>query len=189
MEIDKSIGGDRAKMELWFDRAMKADGNWYAACLTKLDWLDPKWHGTPEEMMAFGRACRDTKNWRAGITLLVGDAHLRYLNMLGPAERQKYSRSPEFWADIQPVYDEYLKHYPDNNVVRSKYAVFAFYAGKDREAHAQFQILGDGLSSWTTFPYTPLESMKRMRAIVFERVTGRAGTGAPEPKKDGPAKP
>ena len=65
-------------MELWFDRAMKADGDDRYACLTKLDWLDPKWHGTAEEMLAFGRACRDTKNWRTGITLLVGRRSLAH---------------------------------------------------------------------------------------------------------------
>ena len=85
LEIEKSIGGgDRQAMELWFDRAMKADGDGRAACWTKLDWLDPKWYGTPEEMLAFGKACRDTKNWWAGITLLDCDAHFRYCFMIDP---------------------------------------------------------------------------------------------------------
>ena len=87
IEIDKAIGGDRATMELWFDRAMKANGDDRSACWTKLDWLDPKWHGTPEEMLAFGRACRDTKNWRTGITLLVADAHWRIACELGGRRR------------------------------------------------------------------------------------------------------
>jgi hypothetical protein len=42
-------------MELWFDRAMKANGDSRRACWSKLDWLDPKWHGTPEEMLARDR--------------------------------------------------------------------------------------------------------------------------------------
>jgi hypothetical protein len=40
LDIDKSIGGNRATMELWFDRAMKADGDNRNACWSKLDWLD-----------------------------------------------------------------------------------------------------------------------------------------------------
>ena len=119
MDIDKSIEGDRATMELWFDRAMRADGDRRDACLTKLDWLDPKWHGSIEEMLAFGRACRDTKNSRAGITLLVADAHWRIACM--PGENQnKYLALPEVWADIQPVYDEYLKHHPEDYLVHCR---------------------------------------------------------------------
>jgi hypothetical protein len=57
---DKAIGGDRTTMELWFDRAMKADGDRRDACWSKLHWLDPMWHGTPEDLLAFGRRCRDT---------------------------------------------------------------------------------------------------------------------------------
>ena len=63
---------------------MKADGDNRQACSSKLDWLDPKWYGTPDEMLAFGKACRATKNWRAGITLLACDAHYRYAAMLEP---------------------------------------------------------------------------------------------------------
>jgi hypothetical protein len=124
MEIDKAIGGDRTTMELWFDRAMKADGDKRDACWSKLDWLDPKWHGTPEDLLAFGRRCRDTKNWWAGVTLLCADAHNRYSNMLGN-ERADYLASPEVWSDITSVYDEYLKHRPDDHTARSKYASLA----------------------------------------------------------------
>jgi hypothetical protein len=164
LDIDKAVGGDRATMELWFDRAMRADGDRYAACLTKLDWLDPKWHGTAEEMLAFGRACRATKNWRAGITLLVGDAHQRYASSLGPAGRSQYLGRPEVWSEIKAVYDEYLVHHPNNDVARSKYAALAYLGGHHYEAYIQFKVLGDRLTTWPSFPNFPLESLKRMRA-------------------------
>ena len=118
IEIDKASGGNRATMELWFDRAMKADGDMRDACWSKLDWLDPKWHGTPEEMVGFGRQCRDTKNWPAGITLLCADAHMRYSGQFGRDDMEKYLASPEVWSDITSVYDEYLKHYADDHVAR-----------------------------------------------------------------------
>ena len=37
MEIDKAIGGDRTTMALWFDRAMKADGDRRDACWSKVE--------------------------------------------------------------------------------------------------------------------------------------------------------
>lgn len=179
MDIDRSIGGDRATMELWFDRAMKANGDDRAACFTKLDWLDPKWHGSAEEMLAFGRACRDTKNWRTGITLLVADAHWRIAGELGP-EQGKYMNLPEVWADIQPVYDEYLKHHPNDDVARSKFATFCFVGGHYREAQVQYETLGDRLTEWSEFPYVPLEEMKRNRKRNEELVmNGRTPIGWP----------
>ncbi len=187
LDIEKTAGGgDRANMELWFDRAMTADGNHLDACRSKLDWLDPKWHGTAEEMLAFGRACAATKNWRAGITLLAAETHNRYANMLG-ADQPKYLHSPEVWSEIKSVYDEYLKHYPADNVARSQYATLGYIGGHWREAHAQFQILGDQLTTWPHFPNMPLEAMKKIRDRTAEVVARRPSD--PASKGNGPAKP
>ncbi|QDV32437.1 hypothetical protein [Tautonia plasticadhaerens] len=172
MDIDKSIVGDRAVMERWFDRAMRADGDWYAACLTKLDWLDPKWHGSVEEMLAFGRSCFETGNWRAGITLLSPDAHFRYACMVDRAEGTRYLSSPEVWPEIREAYDEYLEHYPDNNVARSKYAALATIAGNYPEAHAQFERLGDRLTMWSDSPYIPLGMLELMREEAARMAVG-----------------
>ncbi|MDR3617992.1 MAG: hypothetical protein P4L85_01485 [Paludisphaera borealis] len=168
MDVDKAVGGDRETMEMWFDRAMKADGDHRTACWTKLDWLDPKWHGTDEEMLAFGRACRDTKNWRTGITLLVADAHNRHVEWFPIAEKTKYLASREVWSDIESVYTEYLKHFPDAAVARSKYASLAYNAGHFDVAHAQFEAVGDDLVQSDEFPFVPLQGLKRMRAHVAQ---------------------
>jgi hypothetical protein len=168
LAIDKAIDGDRATMELWFDRAMRANVDDRSACWSKLDWLDPKWHGSEEEMLAFGRACRDTKNWRTGITLLVGDAHFRIAGRLGGKEQARYMSLPEVWADIQPVYDEYLKHHPNDDVARSKYATFCYLGGHYREAEAQYVALGDRLTQWSEFPYYPLDVLKKYRNRTAE---------------------
>ncbi len=170
MEIDKAIGGDRATMDLWFDRAMKADGDMRDACWSKLDWLDPKWHGTTEEMVAFGRQCRDTKNWRAAITLLCADAHNRYAGQLDRDGMEKYLASPEVWSDITSVYEEYLKHYPDDYVARSKYASLGFASRHYSEANAQFQVLSDNLTSWREFPFYQLDTLKKFRAYCAKVV-------------------
>jgi hypothetical protein len=172
--IEKSIGGDRANMELWFKRAMEADANDRNACWSKLDWLDPKWYGTREEMLAFGRQCRDTKNWRAGITILVADAHLRIANM--PGENQnKYLALPEVWADIQSVYDEYLKHNPEDVIARSKYAMLSYLGAHYREAEVQYVALGDHLTQWSEFPYVPLDRLKQNRERNARIVLGKEG--------------
>ena len=173
VDIDKSIGGDRATMELWFDRAMKADGNNRNACWAKLDWLDPKWHGDErgeadarvrqglprhEELAHRDHPARRRRHWRHAAEL-PGKGQVEYLGL------------PEVWKDIQPAYDEYLKHYPDDDVARSKFATFGYLCNHFPEAHAQYEILGDRLTQWSEFPYVPLEQMKQNRSDVAEYVS------------------
>ena len=179
--IEKAIGGERAVMEKWFGLAMNADGDNRDACLQKLDWLDPKWHGTAEEMLAFGHQCRDTKNWRAGITLLYCDSLLRMEGILPPEERVGYLYKPEHWAGIKAVFDEYLAHFPSDDIVRSKYAVMCRLAVHPLEGHAQFEILGDRLTQWPEIPYYPMETMKKMRENCRRAA---ANEPRPAPKAD-----
>lgn len=168
LAIEKGIGGERADMEKWFERAMKACSVNKEACEQKLDWLDPKWHGSLEEMMAFGRACRDTKNWHSGITLLLADAHFRKnLHLVKAEPNKKYMHSEEVREDVQGVYEEYLKHYPDHNVERSRYAALCYVCGLYAESDKQFKILGD---SFISFDYWPKEWMKKVRAFVANPV-------------------
>jgi hypothetical protein len=172
--VEKAVGGgDRDAMETWFRRTMEADGNNREACFLKLDWLDPKWHGSDEEMLALGRDCLATKNWQAGITLLAAEAHLRIFDRLVEKARQEYMTAPEAWAVISPAFEEYLKHFPSNDLERSKYAMLCRLAARYPEAHARFQILGDRLMAWSSFPRYLLEELKRMRADVARVVAAR----------------
>ena len=190
LDVEKGIGGgDREAMETWFERAMNSNGNDEAACLTKLDWLDPKWYGgdTAEEMIAFGKACRATKNWRTGITLLVGDAHLPLLGHARAGQAGGLHEVPEVWSEIKSVYDEYLEHYPNDNVARSKYAMLCWLGAHYPEAHAEFQAVGDRLTTWPDFPNFPLESMKGAREHTAKVIASRPrGKARPAPKGKGP---
>ncbi len=170
VNVEKGLGGDREAMELWFDRAMKADGDRYNACISKLDFLDPKWHGSKEEMVAFGRACRDTKNWKAAIILLLPEAHHRATAGLSVKQRVDYLNADGTWAEIRAVFEEYLSHYPDDDVVRSKYAALCWGSDHLPEAHAQFEILGDRLTSWSGTHWVPLESLKQMKTLSAKAV-------------------
>ncbi|SIN78497.1 hypothetical protein SAMN05444166_0835 [Singulisphaera sp. GP187] len=140
--VNMGLDGDRADMERWFARAMEADGDCKEACEAKMDWLDPKWHGSQEGLLAFGRACRDTKNWWPGIPLLVADAYHRAAQNL-PREQQGQFLSPdEVFNDIFSVYEEYLRRYPHIEDERMNYAVYCGYCSRIIDADRQFRELG-----------------------------------------------
>jgi hypothetical protein len=164
LEVELGASRGRAEMEKWFERAMEADANNSDACSTKLNWLDPKWYGTREEMVTFGRACRDTGNWRRGITLLVVEAHDRVSPKLATdAARNEYMRSSEVWDDVRTVYTEYFKHHPLDDVSRSKYAVYCYLSGRYEMSHGQFLIVGENLRWDKRFTE---EFTKQVRAFV-----------------------
>jgi hypothetical protein len=166
LTVEKGIGGNREAMEKWFERAMKADGNNTDACMAKMDWLDPKWHGSREDLLAFGRSCRHTKNWRAGITLLAANAHLRVSKQLPPDQQREYFNSPEVRDEIEAVYEEYLKHYPNDHAQRSFYAAYCFMCGRYANSDKHFRVVGDSLAWSDSFPE---EWMKQVRHAVSKR--------------------
>ena len=187
LTVEKANGrGDRGEMETWFARAMEADGDNLAACRIKMDWLEPKWHGSVGEMMEFGRACSETRNWRAGLPLLLPDAyHRTFLTLSGP-EQYKFFRNPEVWNDVRSVYEEYLKHHPGDNAERSRYAALCYLCGKEDESHQQFEAVGDDLAWDAAYSEAYMKQIRKLAAIGDEQREGGRRRGAA--RKNAPPK-
>ncbi len=188
MTVLKGTGCERPEMETWFRRAMEADVDNFNACFAMMDWLDPKWHGSPEEVLAFGRACRDTKNWQARITLLAADAHIRAVQLKPSDEYRAYFARPEVWDDIRTIFEDYLSHRPNDAPARSTYAAFCYNSNKIEESARQFEKVGARL--YATNFYT-LDQMKEFRAHVLRVAKERAKERAEEQAKEAepPARP
>ena len=165
-------GGDREAMERWFERAMRADGDNFEACASKMEWLDPKWYGDDEgeELVAFGKACAATKNWESQIPLLVLQAHYWRFKHMKPSEWKAYSMRPDVWEDFHAVCAGHLSRFPNDDVMRSRYAMACFTSEHFDLAHEQFQILGDKLQEWKGGPQWKLETMKALREEAAQHV-------------------
>ena len=193
LEVEKAIGGgDREAMETWFERAMKANGNDRDACWSKLDWLDPKWYGGDswDAMLAFGKACRATEE-------LAGRDH--------PARRRRppplFQRlRPERAGEVPEKAGGLVRHstglrrvpeaFPQRRRRAEQVRRVLLHLARYPEAHAQFQILGDRLTTWSTFPFYPIESLKRMREDAARFVAGKPREDADTAAKgDNPGKP
>jgi tetratricopeptide (TPR) repeat protein len=175
IEVELAIGeGNRDEMEKWFWRAMDADNDNLDACNKKLRWLEPKWHGSPEDLLEFARTCRDTKNWSSGIPLLLAEAHHRLAGYLPEAKRFEYMSDPDVWREIHGVYLDYLKNVPEDLVARSEYADFCYLCGQYKEGHEQFQKLGDQLAQGDRFSMVTLAEIKH---ATGEKVIGDVKPG------------
>jgi hypothetical protein len=166
----KAIGhGDLDETRLWFDRAMTADPDNSEACGQLLDYLDPKWHGSPEALVAFGRSCRDSGNLDSNIPLLVAQAHFRAIVREKPDVRVRYMSADRVWKDIQSVYEEYLSHRPGDEARRFEFAMYAATCSRYEIAGEHFLSVGDNVYN---FLYTPLDDVRKIRdyAITFKRM-------------------
>ena len=129
MTVMLGQGGGRDRMELWFDRAMALDPDDYDACSRKLYYLEPKWYGSREDMIEFGRECVQNTNWGGRVPLVLVDAHWNYCRgYVDQSEQTNYWKQPGVWTDIKSAYDRFFQLNPDTTGYYEYYAWYAYQA-------------------------------------------------------------
>jgi hypothetical protein len=127
MTVELGESGNLDEFNVWFNRAMKLDPNSYAACEKKLYYLAPKWFGSREAMLAFGRECLTSTNWGGSVPLILPDAHYQYWSDLrDPTEQSNYWKLPDVWPDIAVAYDHFFELNPDQTHYYHNYAWYAY---------------------------------------------------------------
>jgi hypothetical protein len=166
-------GGDRDDMEIWFRRAVVANPDDLDVYRRKMIYLSPARHGTHENMLAFGRECLETQNWRAGIPMILVQVHQQIAD--DSADSSEYLHRAEVWADLRDVYEGGLVCFPEDTRRRSEYAKLATQCGRWDVASKQFAILGDKpdvdvFISQESYDY--LRRKAKRLSIVVPRATG-----------------
>lgn len=123
--MGKSSGRDQ--METWFQRAMALDTNFYEACHAKLYFLEPKWYGSAEEMLEFGRECAQSTEWGGRVPLILVDAHRALSGYLAESNRLEYWKQPEVWPDLKMAFDRFFELNPDEISWYHNYAWYAYH--------------------------------------------------------------
>jgi hypothetical protein len=120
-------GQSRDQMELWFNRAMENNTNDYEACQAKLNYIEPKWHGSTEAMLEFGRECVTNQAWGGNIPLILLDAHKSIQRQyVDDSEKSDYWKQPEVWADVKMAFDRFFELNPKSTGWHHDYALYAY---------------------------------------------------------------
>jgi Domain of unknown function (DUF4034) len=128
MSVMLGQGGGRDRMETWFNRAMDLNTNDYDACYQKLFYLEPKWYGSDEDELAFGRECLESTKWGGRVPLILVDAHA-FINSRNQEDAQtNYWKQPEVWADVKAAYERFFELNPDDDSYYQNYAWHAYHA-------------------------------------------------------------
>lgn len=149
LTVCMGLDGNRDEMEKWFSRAMAADPDNAKACIRKLEFLRPRWHGSMEEYLGFGWQCIRTRNavghliWTPLLSML---AEAPVLGPQFPFEQEglrKYYAQPIIWQQVAAACELSLAEYPDDKFVQSLYARVACVAGRYDVANLLFEKIGD----------------------------------------------
>lgn len=141
MTIELGQGRGRGHMEMWFSRAMVLDPNCYDACDAKRYYLEPKWYGSAEEMLAFGRDCVRTKAWGGHVPLVLVDAHAALVGYLDESQRAAYWKQPGVWTDLKAAFERFFELEPNAIGWRHNYAKYAYLCEQWKDLNKQLTYL------------------------------------------------
>jgi len=125
--LELGQGQGRERLELWFQRAMQLDPASYDACWKKLYYLEPKWYGSAEDLLAFGRECVNNPEWKGHVPLILVDAHVALARYVNKDERDGYWKRPEVWPDIKAAYDKFFELNPNEVGYYHNYVWYAYH--------------------------------------------------------------
>jgi hypothetical protein len=102
----------------------------------------PKWYGSRDEMLEFGRECVASTNWGGRVPLVLVDAHYEFARSLSVDEQAAYWKQPDVWPDIQSAYEKVFQLNPDvQGDYRYYYANYAYRAGQWQTFKEQIKII------------------------------------------------
>jgi len=140
--VELGQGHGRPRMEQWFQRAMSLDTNYYDACYAKLNYLQPKWYGSTEDMLEFAGECVNSSKWGGHIPLILLDAHELISAPLNREARRNYFRRPEVWADLKQAFDKFFRLNPGATGWHHNYAWYAYVAEQWTDLNRELKLLG-----------------------------------------------
>jgi hypothetical protein len=121
--------------EVWFQRGKLADPTCSELYIKETWSLLPQWGGSVEQMLQLGRKCVEEGNWVERTPFVLADNY-EDLGWNAP-------ENAGAWAELQPLYEHYLKLFPGNNTVRSAFCHHAVRAGQWETAAKLLDQMGD----------------------------------------------
>jgi tetratricopeptide (TPR) repeat protein len=129
MPVELGQGKGRDRMEFWFQRAMKLNTNYAYACYSKLYYLEPKWYGSVDDMLAFGRECVHSTNWGGHVPLMLLEAHQAIQReYVDDSRKANYWKQPDVWQDLKAAFDRFFQLNPTETSWYNNYALYAYKA-------------------------------------------------------------
>lgn len=136
LTVQLGCDSDREQMESWFRYGLAVDPGNGSLWFTRLHHLEPRWHGSAEEMLEVGAEALATKQWAYRVPFVLAFAH----HQLADGNPDYFT--PAVCHDIRNVYGPFLEKYPDAHYERSGYAYLLYQCGDYTGANREIKRLG-----------------------------------------------
>lgn len=144
IKVSMGLNDDpRKEMRLWFDRAVAAEIDNDAAYSSLMYGLRPRWCGSHEDMLEFGRACMRTERYDTRVPRQFLTAVQNIYSELDDDPDEIY-RNPDVYKDLKKLLENYLKE-PTKTQLKEYYlshsAIVAYHAGDLNECRSNLEQL------------------------------------------------
>lgn len=133
-------------LQLWFNRAIAAQCDYYPAYNSILWAYRPRWCGGHELMLAFGKACAATKRYDLDIPLMFDQACDDIVSEIG--DWREFYRRPDIAKTLMELSEGYVREPSRKDELKmrqSYYAVNAWLVGDTKRAATTLVELGGPL--------------------------------------------
>ena len=179
-----ALDGDTEKpIEWWFRETVERQFDYYQAYDMQMKSLMPRWGGSHEELMEFGRQCYETGRFETNIPYLLIEALKRVIDDRGVevlSDQTIYEAADSCLEKyIEQFKSEGIEGDPRGRIVLSKQAVLNSAFGKHEKAKKLYDELGEDL-----LVDANREFALNISAIRYRRISSAAvGTSADAAKK------
>jgi len=164
MDVELGQGGNG---RAWFERATAAQFDYYAAYRGLLWSLRPRWHGSHEEMYAFGVECLQTKRFDTSVPAFF----LKALNDVAEdAESPAIYSRPGVWEKVNECFVGQLAQggsFANESFYPSYHAAFAWRCGQFAEARKLFDKLGASMNERPFLNFNVMPRLARSHAYAM----------------------
>jgi len=144
MRLELGQGKGRSVMESWFRRAMALETNYYDAALLMAFYLEPRWYGSREATLQFGRQCIASTNWGGQVPLMLRQTHHSLARYYKMTESPEYWQEPQVWKDVKASFEKFFTLNPNAVGWRHDYARDAYLCGHYAEFLQQTKLFSGG---------------------------------------------
>jgi hypothetical protein len=180
--VCKGQGRPREELDKYLQAAVRANPIGTEAYINALEYLRPRWHGTPQEMIELTDQClqrmRNDPKATPWLVNIRTQMHCCFADDLyqstqdhneGTALQMMYWTLPEVWKDIEQAYELALTRSPNSRFLKSYYASWAVKCEQWAAADRLLTELGDGAAP---YPFGGLSDLR------WARLKARAMTAA-----------
>jgi hypothetical protein len=174
INVARGLGLPREFMERHFREAVRLCPGCHDAWSARFEYLRPRWHGTPEDMLALGRECLTAGPWEGGVPPLALQALLDATSDTGTgATLLRRFQDDVVWGLVRALYrsSQQARSRKDRLRVLSYVALWGNYGGHYDEAAVALQKLEVADNPWREI-LGGHEDVQFLRTLVHAR-TGR----------------